>query len=173
VSAATEELARLVAYVFHAVGRRRISEDDWVRVLSLERKWVPPSRARRLAQRAREAGALRNAGERDYEMGLLAEGRELAIDYRPDTDLLERTPVLDPSIPPPPPEAELPLFRRIARHVASTLGQSETDVIGRINATQQALGGILTAEVAALYWGALQGIDVSHFYDEAESTLRG
>jgi hypothetical protein len=163
------QLARLVSYVFQTVGRRRISEDDWVRVLSHERQWAPPSRARKLVAAARTLGLVRNAGERDYELGLEAEGLPLPIDYRPDLEAIEAA-TGSPSTASP---ATLPLFRRIVRTVAQRLSQSEPEVIGRVNATQRAFGGLLTAEVAALHYGALQGVDVSAFYQEALATLKG
>lgn len=168
MSASRNELAKLVSYVFQAVGRRRISEDDWVRLLSLERKWVAPSKARRLAGTAREAGLLRNAGDRDYEIGLEAEGLALPVDYRPDLEAMEAA-VAGPAATA---EAGLPLFRRIVRAVAAGLKVTEPEVIGRVNATQQAVGGLITIEAAALYYGALQGVDVGAFLDEVGATLR-
>lgn len=140
-----------------------------MRILSHERQWMPPSRARRLVAQARTLGLVRNAGERDYEMGLEAEGLTLALDYRPNLDVIEAA---APSGGSAPSAAALPLFRRIVRAVAQRLGQTEPEIIGRVNATQRAFGGLLTAEVAALQYGALQGVDVSSFYDEALATLR-
>lgn len=169
MNAARAELARVVTYVFQRVGRRRISDDDWVRVLSLERQWMPPSRARRVAADARAQGFLRNAGDRDYEVGLEAEGVALAVDFRPDLALLEAAASVRGDAGSEPPA---PLFRRIVEAIARGLGQSEAEVVGRINATQPAVGGLLRAEVAALHYGALQGVDLSMFYDEVAATLR-
>lgn len=159
------ELARLVAYVFQTSGRRRISEEDWVRVLSFERAWLAPGKAKKAAAAARGLGLLRNAGDRDFEMGLEAEGLQLPIDYRPDVARLEAEP--GAAAPSATPQA-LPLFRRIAQAIAQGTNQSEAEVIGRINATQAGLGGLLSGEVAALYYGALNKVDLSMFFDEAE-----
>lgn len=165
-----DEMGQLVAYVFQTVGRRRLSEDDWVRLLSLERQWAAPSRARRLAVLARRLGLLRNAGERDFELGLEAEGLVLPLDYRPDLDAIEAglgTPgATDASTP-----SAVPLFRRIVETIAQALHQSESEVVARINASQAALGGLLRAEVVALYDGAMHGVDVSPFYEAVEVAL--
>ena len=159
------ELARLVAYVFKTGGRRRISEEDWVRILSFERGWLTPSRAKRLAATARNLGLLRNAGERDFEIGLEAEGLDLPLDYRPDAQVLER------NAAEPAPQANLPLFRRVVQAISRRLGTTDADVVARINAIQSGFGGLLSAEVAALYYGALNGVDVAPFYAEAEGCL--
>lgn len=164
----TQELARLVAYVFAATGRRRISQDDWVRIVSLERKWLPPSRARQAAEVARSQGLLRNAGARDYELGLEAQGLELPLDYRPDSKGLEDA--LLTTLSPTTPGASL--FRRLVKAVSEKTGQSEAEIVGVINRTQQSLGGLLTAEVTALYYAALQGVDGSPFWDEVAATLQ-
>lgn len=164
------ELARLVAHVFQSLGRRRIGEDDWVRVLSLDRNWFPPSRARLLAARARDASLLRNAGERDFEMGLEAEGITLPLAYRPDALLLEAAAQSGSTSGTP--EPALPLFRRIVRAAAARLGQSEAEVVGRVNAVQAASGGLLRAEVAALVFAGLHGVDPAPYLDEAEAALR-
>lgn len=137
-----------------------------MRVLSLERQWAPPSRARRLVAAARTLGLVRNAGDRDYEIGLEAEGLHLPVDYRPNLEAVE---VLQPSTAA---EVALPLFRRLVQTIAQRLNQTETEVVGRVNATQRAFGGLLTAEAAALHYGALQGVDVSAFYDEALASLK-
>lgn len=172
MSDARGQVARLVSYVFQTTGRRRIGEDDWVRILCYERKWGTPSQMRRLAGAARSLGLLRNAGERDFEMGLEAEGITLPLDYVPDLPALERflqiqTPAGEVQ------ESSLPLFRRLVRFIANALKVTETEVVGRVNGLQQSTGGLLTAEVAALYYARLQGVDVGSFLTDVEASLRG
>lgn len=170
MSRASDELARLAAYVFQTIGRRRVPETEWVRLLSLDRKWFPPSQARRVLDQARTLGFVRNAGDSDLEIGLEAEGIGLPLDYRPDVEALE-----SPGgalVPLAPAAAPPPLFRRLIRHLAQNLKTSESEVVGRINATQQAVGNLLTAEATALYFGALHGVDCSQFYQELEAALR-
>ncbi len=167
---ARNELAALVAYVFQTLGRRRIGDADWVRVLSLDRKWVQPSTARRLAGAAREAGLLRNAGERDYEIGLEAEGIPLPVDYRPDVNLLAALP--GPADPAAAASPDLPLFRRIVQRIARDLNQSEPDVISRVNTLQHSTGDLLSAEVAALYLARLNDVDMHEFFEAVAQRLR-
>lgn len=167
-------MGRLVGYVFQSVGRRRIGEDDWVRILSFERKWMPPQRARALAGVARAEGLLRNAGERDFEMGLEAEGLDLPLDYRPEASVVSLGGAGAPTEAEPAlaREPTLPLFRRIIRRTAAATGETETAVVGRVNAHQATSGGLWTAEAAALYDAALHGVDAREFLDEAEARVR-
>lgn len=169
MTSAREELAQLVSYVFQTRGVRRISEDEWIRALSLERKWFPPSQARVLLSIARTSGFLHNAGQADVEVGLEAEALPLPMDYRPNETLIER---LGSAGRNPSAAASASLFRRIVASVSRQLGQAEGEIVGRVNATQQAFGGLVRVEIAALYYGALQGARVEEFFEEAEKTLR-
>lgn len=165
---AAEALGRLVAYVFSASGSRRIREEDWVRIVSLERKWLPPSKARLAADAARRAGLLRNAGAEHYEMGLEAEGWPLPVDYRPDPKELDEA--LADGVPAA--ASGLPLFRRIVRSVSEQTGQGEAEIVAKINQSPLSGQGLIRAEVAALAYARVLGIDVSAFWDEVEATLR-
>lgn len=167
MKAELEEVAKLVSYVFAATGRRRISEDDWVRVVSLERKWLTPSKARQVADAARGAGLLRNAGARDYEMGLEAEGWRLPLDFRPDAARLDLSLGPRPAAAPGP----VPLFRRLLRLIAEKTGETEAAVAAKINQSPLSGHGLIRAEIAALAYAKLQGIDVEPFFDEAERLL--
>ena len=164
-----EELARLVSYVFQTQGKRRIGEEEWTRLLSLERRWFAPTQARTLLAVARTEGLLHNAGQADLEVGLEAEALPLPIDYRPDAKLAERAATGSRLAAAP---STASLFRRIVGSLSKQLGQAEGEIVGRVNATQQAFGGLVRAEVAALYYGALNGIRVDEFFDEVEQTLR-
>ena len=163
-----EELARVVHYVFLTTGRRRISEDDWVRVLSLERKWLTPSKARLAADAARSAGLLRNAGARDYEKGLEAEGWTLPFDFRPDPARLEEAIGSSGAGGPP----KVSLFRRIVGEISARTGAGETEIVAQINKSALSAQGLIRGEVAALAYARLQGVDVQAFYDEVDRTLR-
>lgn len=163
-----DELARVVSYVFSTMGRRRITMEDWVKVLSLERKWLPPSKARQAAEAARSIGLLRHAGAREYEIGLEAQGWELPVDFRPDSNELEAA--MAQRVHPAP--ETLPLFRRILRTISEKTGETETAIVAKINQSPLSGQGLIRAEVAALAYARLQGVDVSAFFDEVDSTLR-
>ncbi|MBI2077783.1 MAG: DUF2240 family protein [Euryarchaeota archaeon] len=160
------ELERLMAYAFQVSARRRLLEEDLVRLLSHERHWFPPSRVRALVQSARSAGLLRAAGAHAYELDL--GGREVAlpVDYRPDAVALEG----------PSATAQAPggasLFRRLVRSIAEQTQEAETQVVAAVNQVQKENGDLLRAEVAALVVAGLRGIDVKAFEPEVAASLQ-
>lgn len=164
MTAPLDEVARLVAYVFATTGRRRISEEDWVRVVSLERQWLTPSKARQVADAARGAGFLRNAGARDYEMGLEAEGLRLPLDYRPLEALVEAAVAGAHRGP----AQVMPLFRRVVRAISAKTGEGEAAVVAKINQSPLSGHGLIPAEIAAVAFAKGQGVDVDEFLRELE-----
>lgn len=161
------ELQRLLAYAYQALGRRRLLEEDFVRLLSHERRWIAPSKARALVQAARIQGLLRSAGAHAYELAHEAQGVQVAVDYRPDAASLDA--VLHQV---PPANVPVPLFRRLVRAISDATRESEEAVVAAINQVQAETGGLLRAEVAALFLGRLREVDVSAFYEEAERLLQ-
>lgn len=160
------ELARLMAYAFQATGRRRLLEEDIVRLVAHERRWLSPSRVRALVQLARDGGVLRAAGAHAFEFSDEYGGLTLPIDYRPDLAILESGVVAAA------PVTDLPLFRQVVRFISEGTQRSEPEVVSAINSYQEEVGGLLRAEVAALVVGRLYDLDVSRFYDAAEAHLR-
>lgn len=160
MTAAGTELARLVRYVHQAISPNRITMDAWTRVVALERRWFAPSRSRGLFERARATGLLRTAGIDAYEAGPDARHLELPLDYRPNAQRLEGE---LPSVASDPEAAKVPLFRQIVSHLAEAMGAPESEIVARINATQQSTGGLVSAEVAALCYGRLNQVDVDPF----------
>lgn len=160
------ELARLMAYAFQATGRRRLLEEDIVRLVAHERRWLSPSRVRAVVQLARDSGVLRAAGAHAFEFADEYASLSLPIDYRPDLASLES------GVSAAAPAAELPLFRQVVRFISERTQRSEPEVVSAINSYQEEVGGLLRAEVAALVVGRLYELDVSPFYEAAESQLR-
>lgn len=155
-----------MAYAYQASGRRRLLEEDIVRLVAHERRWLSPSKVRSLVQVGRDAGLLRSAGAHAYELADEHAETRLPIDYRPDLLALESGAV--PALP----AAEQPLFRRIVRFISERTRRAEPEVVSAINAYQAEVGGILRAEVAALVLARIYELDPSEFYDLAEAQLR-
>lgn len=161
------ELRRLVAYTYQALGRRRLLEEDFVRLLSHERRWIAPSKARALVQAARIQGLLRSAGAHAYEQAHEVQNVRVPVDYRPDAASLDAA--LQEA---PPPHGTVPLFRRLVRAISEATHESEEAVVAAINQVQAEAGGLLRAEVAALFVARLREVDVGAFFDEAERRLQ-
>lgn len=160
------ELSRVMVYAYRATGRRRLLEEDLVRLLAHERRWLSPSRVRALVQSAREAGILRAVGAHAFELAEEFSDLGLPIDYRPDVAQLEAGAAVTA------PSESLPLFRQIVRFLSERTQRSEAEIVSAVNAYQAEVGGILRAEVAALVVGRLYELDVSPFYAPAEDLLR-
>ncbi|HLE47517.1 MAG TPA: DUF2240 family protein [Candidatus Thermoplasmatota archaeon] len=160
------ELEQLMVYAFQASARKRLLEEDLVRLLSHERHWFPPSRVRALVQSAKAQGCLRTAGAHAYELDLGGRDVTLPIDYRPDTVALEGASAT----------AQAPggasLFRRLVRSIAEQTAETETQVVSAVNQVQLESGNLLRAEVAAMVVAGLRGIDVKSFHGEVEASLQ-
>lgn len=163
----TQGLGRLVAYAFSASGRRRLLEEDFVKLLAHERRWFPPSKVRAFVQAARAQGALRAVGAHALELAPEWQGSLLPLDYRPDAAGLEAEAAGTPSAAP-----AVSLFRRIVRAWSERTQDSEGSIVAGINELQAETGGTISAEVAAVWWGALRGLDVAKWVPEVEASLR-
>lgn len=160
------ELERLLAYAFQATGRKRLLEEDLVRLLGHERRWLPPSRVRTLVQSARSQGLLRAAGAHAYELDLAGREVVLPVDYRPDVVALEGASAG------PQATGGASLFRRIVRSITEQTRESETQVVAAVNQIQQESGNLLRADVAALVVARLRGVEVGALAGEAEAALQ-
>ncbi len=164
----TDELARLVRYVYDATGRRRLGTEDFVRILSFERSWLSPRTVRAAVTAAAGRRLIEPAGEDEFELGFDAEGLRLGFAYAPDEKALEAALAESPT---PEAHAAVPLFRRLVRRIASRTHQADAEVVAAVNRQQSTFGGLLTAEATALYYGRLQGVDVADFYPEVLARL--
>lgn len=162
------ELARLVRYVYDTSGRRRLGTEDFVRVLSFERRWLSPRKVRAAVAAAAQRRLVEPAGEDSYELGFDAEGVRLGFAYTPQEAALDEELAAAPGAGR---RDVVPLFRRLVRRVASRTQQADAEVVAAVNRQQAAFGGLLTAEATALYYGRLQGVDVADFYDEVLAGL--
>jgi hypothetical protein len=165
VTPAATHVARFLRYAFDATGRRRLTEEDFVRIHSFERRWVRPALVRLAVAQGAQGRLLERRGDNEYVLGFGAEAVRLPFDYAPDSAALERE--LASAPPGADQDPAVPLFRRIVRRAAGATGQEDAKVVAAVNQQQAAMGGLLTAEVAAILYGRLQGVDVDDFIPEA------
>jgi hypothetical protein len=162
-----DAVARLFAYTFQAAGRRRLLEEDIVQLLSHERRWFPPSRARAIVRAAKAQGILRTAGAHAFEVSPETRDLVLPLDYRPEPAEIERALSATPGEAP-----TLPLFRRFLRAISSATHEPESDLAAAANHVQQTYGGLLTAETAALVLAKSRGVEVDALAEELEASFQ-
>ena len=160
-------MMRLFAYTFQAAGRRRLLEEDIVQLLSHDRRWFPPSRVRAIVQAAKDRGVLRSAGVHAFEASPEARDLVLSLDYRPDSEELERELAAAPGS-----ASTLPLFRRFLRAISSSTQESESELAAAVNLLQQSYGGLLTAETAAYVLARSRGVKVDALAEELELSFQ-
>ena len=161
------ELVRLFATCYQAAGRKRLLEEDFVRLIALERRWVPPSLVRKLVAAARSQGLLRSAGAHAYELSILESDVRVPLDWRPSAESLEAALTGAAATPSPPPG----LFKRIVTAVGGATGDSESSLVAGINQLQESSGRLLRADVAALVLAARAGLDVGDWCDEVDAAI--
>ena len=153
------------AFIARREAKPTASAARWAHLLSFELGWMNPGQARAFVQRAVAGGLLAPEGEH-LRFVLDAQAIQVPRGFRPDPEALPAPAA--PSSAPPEPDLFLGWVARLAAHHAQTREQ----VLGRVAAVQERMGGLLTAEAAVLMLARDAGMDVSAAARKALATLR-
>lgn len=140
-----------LAFVARREGRRAMPADRWAHVMSLELGWMPPGDAKRYVAQAGEAGLL-EPGPEGEELSFDPGPVEIPRGFRPRGDFAHEEDAA-------PPEAHG--FLAWVDRVAEASGSSRQAVLDEVAETQDAFGGLLTAEAAVLWLARERGLDVA------------
>lgn len=148
------DLEVALAFVARREAKTAATGSRWAHLLSFELGWMNPGQARAFVQRAVAAGLLVAEGE---ALRLVIDPATVNVPrgFRPDPAALPAPAA--PSAAPPEPDLFLGWVARLASHNAQTREQ----VLGRVAAVQERLGGLLTAEAAVLLLAREAGLDVT------------
>lgn len=148
------EVEVALAFVARREARAAMSAARWSHLLSFELGWMNPGQARAFVQRAVAAGLLAEDGEA-LRFVLDPQAVEVPRGFRPDPQAL---PAAAPaSAKPPEPDLFLGWVARLAAHQGATREQ----VLGRVAAVQERMGGLVNAEAAVLLLAREAGLDVA------------
>ena len=144
----------LVAAAFRSRNAEKLRREELVQELAFSLHLMSPTAAADAIEAALASGLLEPAGE---QLRLVGEG-----------DAPAKEPV--PAVAPPPADDAPDLFHRVVAAVAEATGDSQREVIRKVNRGQKAHYGIRPA-TEALLLAADAGVDVAPFLDEARQGL--
>ncbi len=134
----------LVAAAFRSRNAEKLRREELVQELAFSLHLMSPTAAADAIEAALVSGLLEPAGE---QLRLVGEGDA-------------------PTVAPPPADDALDLFHRVVAAVAEATGDSQREVIRKVNRGQKAHYGIRPA-TEALLLAAAAGVDIAPFLDEA------
>lgn len=144
----------LVAAAFRSRNAEKLRREELVQELAFSLHLMSPTAAADAIEAALASGLLEPAGE---QLRLVGEGDAPAEEPAP-------------AVAPPPPDDAPDLFHRVVAAVAEATGDSQREVIRKVNRGQKAHYGIRPA-TEALLLAAAAGVDVAPFLDEARQGL--
>ena len=144
----------LVAAAFRSRNAEKLRREELVQELAFSLHLMSPTAAADAIEAALASGLLEPAGEQLRLVG--------------EDDAPAEEPAL--AVAPPPPDDAPDLFHRVVAAVAEATGDSQREVIRKVNRGQKAHYGIRPA-TEALLLAAAAGVDVAPFLDEARQGL--
>mgnify|MGYP000237863847 FL=1 len=146
----------LVAAAFRSRNAEKLRREELVQELAFSLHLMSPTAAASAIEAALASGLLEPAGEQLRLVG--------------EDDAPAEEPAPEPAVAPPPPDDATDLFHRVVAAVAEATGDSQREVIRKVNRGQKAHYGIRPA-TEALLLAAAAGVDVAPFLDEARQGL--
>ncbi len=146
----------LVAAAFRSRNAEKLRREELVQELAFSLHLMSPTAAASAIEAALASGLLEPAGEQLRLVG--------------EDDAPAEEPAPEPAVAPPPPDDAPDLFHRVVAAVAEATGDSQREVIRKVNRGQKAHYGIRPA-TEALLLAAAAGVDVAPFLDEARQGL--
>lgn len=148
----TGDLARTLAFAFRRRGAVSMERSRLLHLLAFDLRWFSPDPAKRVIQRALQAGLLREEGEK-VALAFDADAVDIPLNYRPPDDLADAE------------AAPHDLPSRKLAHLPKAPAESEAAT------ERQRRGGLVTEEVAALVVARRRGEDVRERARELEARL--
>ena len=159
------EVEVALAFIARREVRVSMTAARWAHVLCFELCWMNPGQARAFVQRAIASGLLTQDGEL-MRFVLDPASVQVPRGFKPDPSALPSPAA--PSAAPPEPDLFLGWVARLAAHH----DVPREHILGRVAAVQERMGGLLTAETAALWLARDAGMDVAEPARKAEDALR-
>ncbi len=151
-----EDLKSAVIYLI-AKGKKKIAEEDFVKIFSYDTGWIPPDYARRLFRACLDAKLLQKKNEH-YEPAFEIRTISLPLDFRISTDDVDRY------------TTNVDVFTLILDHITKKMKISRRDALMEINKIKRDVKYI-TIDVASLIYCKEKSLDCTQYYDMVEKKL--
>ncbi|MEK6975703.1 MAG: DUF2240 family protein [Candidatus Thermoplasmatota archaeon] len=158
------EVEVALAFIARREARAAMTAARWAHVLCFELGWMNPGQARAFVQRAIASGLLAPDGDL-MRFVLDPAGVQVPRGFKPDPLAIVAA---SASAPAPEPDLFLGWVARLAAHHAVP----REHILGRVAAVQERMGGMLTAEAAALWLARDAGMDVAEAARAAAQALK-
>ena len=152
------DLARTLAFAFKRRGTATMERSKLLHLLAFDLRWFSPDPAKRVIQRALQAGLLREEGDKVH-LEFDADGVEIPLNYRPPDDLADAEGPVDL------PSRKLAALAKPAPAGTPTLANAEAA------AERARRGGLVAEDVAALVVARRRGEDVRERARDLEARL--
>ncbi len=151
-----EDLKSAVVYLV-GKGKKKIVEEDFVKIFSYDMGWIPPDYARRLFKACVDAKLLQKKNEHyepTFEIGVIS----LPLDFRISKDDVDRY------------TTNVDVFTLILDYITKMLKISRRDALMEINRIKRDVKYI-TIDIASLIYCKENSLDCSQYYDMVERKL--
>ncbi len=152
-----EKLKQIIAYVVKKRGKK-LKEEDFVNILSYDRKWIPPASSRSLFKVMLDANLLKKNGDY-YEPNFEIKGLVLPLDFSVSEDDVSKY------------FKKEDVLTRIIDYLTEKRGIERREILMDINSIKNEMKYI-TIEVAALIYCKENEIDCSQFYKDVEEKIK-
>lgn len=167
----TTETQQALAVVFRRFNDEAVLRDDLVKAMSLELDWTKPSRAENLIDRGLNAGHVE-----DREAGLAATFDVGEVDvpfgFAPSEELFEPVETSTEDDGDGGDAEPTALLDRLLDRVAEATDRDRKRVVAAANARQDAMGGLVSIEAAALLVAHAESLDVEEEAKQVLASLR-
>lgn len=166
----TTETQQALAVLFRRFNDPPVPRDDLVKAVSLELDWTKPSRAENLLDRGVNAGHLEASDDGLQATFDLAEV-DVPFGFAPSEELFEPVETSEPADGGGASE-EAPILETLLDRIAEATGEDRNEAVAAANARQDAMGGLVTIEAAALSVAHSHGLDVRAEAEDVLGALR-
>lgn len=167
----TTETQQALAVLFRRFKEEAVSRDDLVKAVSLELDWTKPSRAENLLDRGLNAGHI-EASDEGLSTAFDPAEVDVPFGFAPDEELFEPVETSPDSDDEGPSEGEAPLLDELLDRIAEQTGGDRKEAMAAANARQDAMGGLVTIEAAALSVAHSHGLDVEEVAGKVLANLQ-
>lgn len=175
--------------MFRRFKENQAPEQELVKVMSLTLNWTKPSKAANLIDRGVDAGLLEREDDR-IQARFDPQAIDVPFGFQPDEELFEPIEAPEPatgdeteSTDEPGAEASQPtqrldeaegspILERVIDRIATSLEGEREQAVAAVNAKQEALGGLVTLDAAALLVARERGLDVEEDAREVLERLK-
>lgn len=173
----TTETEQALAVLFRRFKGQAVPRDDLVKAMSLELDWTKPSLAENLLDRGLNAAHLREDEEGSLEPAFDPVEVDVPFGFAPSQELFEPVETREAGNDAEAEETDVAAgasstLDHVLDRLAQALDGDRNEAVAAANGQQEALGGRVTLETAALLVAYKKGLDVGGEAEQVLASLR-